>query len=325
MRLLGSVVILPLVLLLVSCKAADPQNTLLGTHGHVAADIAKLSWGVFWAAAVVFVLVEGMLLYILVRYRDRGDRELPVQVHGHTKLEITWTIVPTLLLAGVAVPTLFTLIHIDTIPKDSMTINVTAHQWWWEFQYPDGKFTTADEMHIPVNRNIHLILHSNDVIHGFWVPKLAGKTEVIPNHDNEMWIDATEANTYSAQCTEFCGEEHALMRFEVIAQPQAEFNSWMVGQQAQAADLGHPGAQTFLKGPCVACHAIGGTAAVGNVGPNLTHFASRAWFEEMDNNPDDVAKWLHNPQAVKPGNLMPNYNLSDQDIQSLVGFLEGLK
>lgn len=325
MRALEILGMLAFIALVASCKASDPQNTL-SPHGHTAAVIKGLFMPILWIAIAIFVLVAGLLVYALVRFRDRGGNELPVQVHGNTRMEIGWTVAPTLLLAVISVFTIATLIKINKTPANAMQINVVAHQWWWEFDYPQYHITTADELHIPAGVPIRVNLHSDDVIHAFWVPTLAGKTEVIPNHDNGMVLSAYKPGVYSGQCTEFCGQEHALMRFEVVAQTQSDFNAWVKDNQGAAnLNKSSAGYQAFINGPCVACHTINGTAAQGKVGPNLTHFASRAWFEEMQNNPQDVAKWLHDPQAVKPGNKMPNYHLSSKDIQSLVGFLESLK
>lgn len=322
-RLFAAASVVAFVLVMAGCSSSDPQNTL-APHGPVAGMIKDLYFPVFWIAVGVFVLVEGLLFFILVRFRGGDSRELPVQTHGNTRLEIGWTIVPALLLAGIAVPTIVTLSRVNTTPANAMQVNVIAHQWWWEFDYPDQKIITADELHIPVGVPVHLLLHSDDVIHSFWVPTLAGKEDVIPNHDNTMWLSASDAGTYSAQCAQFCGEQHALMQFRVVAQEQSDFTSWVSDQKSSASSSGQ-GAQVFLNGPCVACHTIAGTAAQGKVGPDLTHFASRSWFEEMDNNPDNLAKWLRDPQGIKHGNDMKIAPLSDQDVQSLVDFLESLK
>ena len=326
-RILLSLGMLALLLLVVSCSGHDPQDTL-APHGHQAAVIKGLFYPIFWIAVAIFFFVVAVLIYSLIRFRDRPGREMPVQIHGSTPLEIGWTLAPTLLLGIISIFTIATLVQINNTPKGAMQVNVIAHQWWWEFDYPEYKITTADQLHIPAGTPVRINLHSDDVVHAFWVPSLAGKTEVIPNHDNGLWLNAYQPGVYSAQCTEFCGEEHALMRFEVVSQSQADFNTWVKQQQTPpppALDQKDAGQQAFMNGPCIACHTIDGTSAQGKIGPNLTHFGSRTWFEEMDNTPENVAKWLHDPQAIKPGNKMPNYHLSDQDIQSLVAFLESLK
>jgi cytochrome c oxidase subunit II len=336
-----------LAALLTSCSGADPQNTL-APRGDVATMTANLFWPVFWIAVGVFVLVEFLLIFVLIRYRARRGRELPVQVHGNTTLELTWTAIPAIMLLGVAIPTIATLVHVDTTPDNAMEINVIGHQWWWEFQYPKQGIVTADELHVPAGVPVHVHLHSNDVIHSFWVPQLVGKQDVIPNHDGGMWFSAYEPGTYFGQCAQFCGEQHALMQFRVVAHTQSDFNSWLSSQQA-APSLGSaakavldgdtsvtdPGATAFVAAGCTGCHTINGTKnAVGKVGPDLTHFASRSWFEEMDQNPENLRRWitdnqrgpdLTGPAHIKSGNDMKIGDLSSQQIDALVTMLENLK
>ncbi len=338
------------ILLASACAGSDAQNTL-SPQGHITAVIAGLFWPVFWIAVGVFVLVEALLIFVLVRFRSRPGGPVPKQIHGNTTLELTWTAIPALMLLGVAIPTVATLVHIDSTPANSMQINVIAHQWWWEFDYPQQdvnvngttvtipqQIVTADEMHIPAGVPIHVSLHSADVIHSFWVPVLAGKQDVIPNHDGGMWFNAYHPGTYDGECAQFCGEQHALMLYRVEADSAGDFSSWVQDQtsaaslssQAHAVLTGSssstdPGAQALINDGCTGCHTIDGTNAKGTVGPNLTHFASRKWFEEMDNNPQDVQKWISGPQQVKPGNDMKIGHLSDQDVSALVALLTNLK
>ncbi|MGH2350349.1 MAG: cytochrome c oxidase subunit II, partial [Chloroflexota bacterium] len=211
-----------------------------------------------------------------------------------------------------------------------------GHQWWWEFQYPELGVTTANELHIPVGVPINLELESADVIHSFWVPHLAGKTDAIPGRVNRLWFLADEPGTYNGQCAEFCGIEHALMRMLVIAESQSEFDAWVRNERSIPAFAATPtaqdslvtrGAQLFANGVCITCHTIRGTAAQGKVGPELTHVGSRQTIaaNTLPNTPEGLERWLRNPQAVKPGNLMPNLNLSDEDIDALVAYLQSLK
>lgn len=328
--------VLPLFLL-AACSGSDPQNTL-SPQGHIAAITAGLFWPIFWIAVGVFVLVEGLLVFAMFRFRARSGRPMPVQIHGNTTLELTWTAIPALMLLGIAIPTIATLVQVNTTPANAMEINVIAHQWWWEFDYPDQHIVTADELHIPAGVPVHVHLHSNDVIHSFWVPVLVGKQDVIPNHDGGMWFSAYQPGTYFGQCAQFCGEQHALMQFRVVAQSQDDFNNWVSNQQADAnlssaaqsvltgdTTQTDAGAQALINNGCTGCHTIAGTNAQGTVGPNLTHFASRAWFEEMDSNPQDIQRWISGPQTVKPGNDMNIGHLSDQDVQALVALLSNLK
>jgi cytochrome c oxidase subunit 2 len=321
-RLLAGFGIMCLLLLAAGCTGHDPQDTL-NPQGHIAAVTKALFYPVFWIAVAVFIFVEGLLLFILVRFRDHRGRQMPVQTHGHTGLELTWTAIPTLMLLGIAIPTIATLVHVDTTPANAMEIKVVAHQWWWEFDYPNDGIVTADELHIPAGVPVHVSLHSNDVIHSFWVPTLAGKQDVIPNHDGGMWFSAYQPGTFDGQCAQFCGEQHALMQFRVVAQSQSDFASWVSSQKATASTTSLP--QSFDTNGCSGCHTIAGTSAAGTIGPNLTHFASRAWFEEMENNPDDVTRWIKDPQGIKHGNDMKIGQLSPQDTQSLLNLLESLK
>jgi cytochrome c oxidase subunit 2 len=338
------------LLLASACSGSDPQNTL-STQGHISAVIAGLFWPVFWLAVAVFVLVESLLIFALIRFRGRPGGAVPKQIHGNTTLELTWTAIPAVMLLGVAIPTVATLVHINSTPANAMQINVIAHQWWWEFDYPQQdvningstvsipkEIVTADELHIPAGVPIHVNLHSDDVIHSFWVPVLVGKQDVIPNHDGGMWFNAYNPGTYYGECAQFCGEQHALMLFRVVAQSQDDFSSWLSGQQAPAnlssqalavltgnTSATDAGAQALINNGCTGCHTIDGTNAKGTVGPNLTHFASRTWFEEMDNNAQNVQKWISGPQVVKPGNDMKIGHLSDQDVSALVALLTNLK
>lgn len=338
-RLRLSLLLLPLTLLLSGCfYATDPQSTLTD-HGVVSSRIRIDYFIPFAIAVVVFIFVEGLIIYVLTRYRTRpNDTELPVQTHGNTRLELTWTIIPALLLAGLAIPTIRDVVWLSQKPNDALPVHVIAHQWFWEIRYPNPtnpgqEVITANEMHIPAGRRIYVTLESQDVIHSFWVPTLAGKTDVIPNHQNHMWMNAKEPGTYSGQCAEFCGDSHALMRFLVVAQPAADFDAWL-------ANLAKPpinptggsaarGQQVFFGNACIGCHAIEGTTAQGRVAPNLTHFGSRSTLgaNRLENTPENVVAWIDDPQQFKPGAKMPSWKgtLSDEDIRSIVDYLESLK
>jgi cytochrome c oxidase subunit 2 len=325
-RLLLGASLVCLLVLAAACSGHDPQDTL-NPQGHIAAVTKALFYPIFWIAVGVFFFIEGLLAYILIRYRERSGRQIPAQIHGNTRLELTWTAIPTLMMIGIAIPTIATLVHVDTTPANAMEIQVIGHQWWWEFDYPKEGVVTADELHIPAGVPVHVSLHSDDVIHSFWVPTLVGKQDVIPNHDGGMWFSAYQPGTYDGQCAQFCGEQHALMQLRVVADSQSDFNAWVASQKANASLSASGGSlpQAFDSDGCSGCHTIAGTTAAGKVGPNLTHFASRTWFEEMDNNADNVHRWITNPQGVKNGSDMKINPLSDQDAQSLLTLLEGLK
>jgi cytochrome c oxidase subunit 2 len=332
-RLVLSVSLVLLALGSAACIGSkNPQDTL-SPRGPAAADAKALFYPAFWIAVVVFVLVEGLLVFFVLRYRHRpGQDRLPKQVHGNTRAEIGWTIAPTLLLGILAIPTVATVYHLNPANhKDNNPLNVTVigHQWWWEFDYTDLGVITANELHIPANRSILLTMNSVDVIHAFYVPELAGQIDVVPGHNNKMFLQADTPGTYLGQCTQFCGASHAFMRFRVMADPPGDFDAWVTNQKAgPVAPTGdtQAGAQAFANGACIGCHTIQGVSQ-GKVGPNLTHFGSRTTLAggTLDNTAADVQKWIHDPQAVKPSAKMPNLHLSDQDIANLVAYLESLK
>lgn len=320
-----------LLALLAGCSRDAPYN-FLHPEGPVARKADGLWDLTFGIATVIFFLVEGALLFIIVRYRyKRKTAELPKQTHGNTKLEVLWTLIPVLLLSGVAVPTVKGIVDMGTKPKDSLEIRVIGHQWWWEFQYGDSGVVTANELHIPVGTPVYLTLESVDVIHSFWIPKLAGKQDAIPGRINHMNILADRAGTYLGQCVEYCGLSHANMRVTLFAESQEDFDDWISGQQTEASSpidaLAIEGEKLFLEGACAGCHAIKGTDAQGNLGPNLTHMASRTKFAGaiFDTNASNLAMWLKDPPGVKPGSKMPNLQLRDEEIEALVAYLQSLK
>jgi cytochrome c oxidase subunit 2 len=317
------------VLVSTACVGSPNPEDTLSPHGQVARDQQQLLIVALWIAGAVFFLVEGALVYAVIRFRHRrGEPGLPRQIHGNTRIEIAWTIAPTLLLAGLTIPTVATIYRLEpkTTPT-SMQVRVVGHQWWWEFQYTDQGVVTANELHIPLHTRVNLTLNSADVIHAFFVPELAGQLDVVPGHNNQMWIESDRPGTYLGQCTQFCGTSHAYMRFRVMVDP--DFDAWLANQKAPPVaptDATAAGAKAFAGGACIGCHAITGVSQ-GAVGPNLTHFASRTTLagSTLDNTPENVAKWLRNPADVKPEAKMPNYHLSDEDINNLVTYLESLK
>jgi cytochrome c oxidase subunit II len=273
---------------------------------------------------------------------------VPKQVHGNKRLEIGWTILPAVLLAGIAFPTVGTLISLSHKPAGNiLELNVTAHQFWWEVNYPSLHVKSASEIHVPVNTPVYVSLRSIDVIHSFWIPRLAGKQDVVPNQVNHLTFEADRAGMYRAQCAEFCGLSHANMRFQVVAESQADFEAW-VQQQQQPAAKAAPGSleaqgqdifehgvwngvlftgETIPVHGCTQCHTVEGIPGGAKVGPNLTHFAGRAAFAGaiFPNNASRLALWLRDPEAVKPGVDMPNMGLSEQEIDALVAYLGSLK
>lgn len=339
LRLLRTVTLAAPVLALASaCRVAGPLSTLTD-RGEVSKRINDLFFPVFWVAVAIFVVVEGLLLFAVLRFRQRPGREaLPQQVHGNTRLEVGWTILPSLILAVIAIPTISTIVDLSRKPDNPLEVRVIAHQWWWEFQYrdpsaPNKQVYVANEMHIPVGRKIYATVESVDVIHSFWIPNLAGKMDAIPGKQNHIWFSVKQPGVYQGQCAQFCGDSHALMRFVVIAQPESEFNQWLQGQAQQArtptGGSAARGFEVFMGNACIACHAIEGTNAQGRIAPNLTHFGSRLTLgaNRLENTPENVVRWIKNPQAVKPGAKMPAWQgvLSEDDIKAIADYLESLK
>ncbi|MGA9595506.1 MAG: cytochrome c oxidase subunit II [Acidimicrobiia bacterium] len=339
-RLLGLVA--SLGLLLAACSGSGPQ-TALNPAGPVARTIDNLWEMVFVLAVIVFVLVEGALLFTIYRWRARKDDDTePVQVHGNTRLEIVWTIIPVVVLAFVAVPMVKGVFDVRAVAQgsDVLQVQVTGHQWWWEFEYVDladasGRtIDTANELVIPEDTKVNLTMTSADVIHSFWVPTLNGKRDVVPNRITNLTLIADDPTPpdqpHPGQCAEFCGLAHADMRFKVHVRTKADFDAW-VQEQLQPAQTPTDGAAaaglTAFSSTCVACHdaTVAGDSGIQDIGPvrtievdgvtfrsslapNLTHFASRATFagSVFENTTDHLAQWLANPSALKP--MRPDLN-----------------
>lgn len=293
--------------------------------------------------AGVFLIVAVWLIVNIVKFRARDDGPRPRQNYGIAKLEIAWTIAPALLLVVIFGATIMTVGYADPpifAPSASAAtlqqaatpdIIVIGHQWFWEIRYPSVGVYTANELHLPVGKRMRVELLSADVIHSLWIPQLNGKRDLIPGQVNYMWLEADKPGVYDGQCAEFCGDAHAWMRIQAIAQPPAQFNAWLqhLGQSAAIPTSGDAalGYQFFMNGSCRNCHAIAGTPAGADVGPNLTHFASRSIIAGgvLTNTPAHLKQWLTNPQRVKPGNHMPDFGFDQQQVDILTAYLETLK
>lgn len=318
-----------LAAVMAACTNENPYNSLRPA-GPVAEKQDGLFVLVFWIAVVVFILVEGALLYALFRYRRRSASDTPTQLHGNTRLEVIWTIIPALILAGIAVPTVGTIFDLAEAPPDSMRIEVTGHQFWWEISYPDLGVVTANEAHIPTGEQVVFELTSDDVIHSWWVPRLAGKMDLVPGRTNEMNLAAEEPGTYRGQCAEFCGLGHAQMRFRVIAHEPADFDAWVEQQRAEAAAIPPAEIEQIVTGTCMSCHQIAGLESPvtpQQPAPDLTHFGDRQTIAAgmLPNTPEELARWLRDPPAVKPGSKMPDYDLTEPQIEAMVEYLESLE
>ncbi|MBN4064513.1 cytochrome c oxidase subunit II [Dehalococcoides mccartyi] len=329
------------IVLLAACTPENNQSTF-GTAGPIAKAQADLFNFIFWIAAVVFILVEGAIIYIALRYRRRSDSDkLPFQTHGNDKLEITWTILPIFILIAIAIPTLNDIwAQQNGVPQDMgevLNVEAVGHQWWFEFKYPDQEVVTANELHIPIDRPVAFKLTSQDVIHSFWVPKIAGKVDMVPINDNYMWMIGDEVGTYYGQCAEFCGIAHAHMRFRVVVDTEEDFQAWIDGMHtaSDAPIAGSPeeSGKNLFAGNCSSCHTTDSTAPgsyareissqqarwngwisdIENSGivsaPNLTHFGQRTTIGAglKDLNQDTLEQWITDPSSIKIGTRMQKH------------------
>ena len=289
--------------------------------------IGTLSLIVGVIALLIFIGVEGALVYAVWRYRaSRHVAGEAATFEQNRRLEIAWTAAPALILAVVFVLTLGAMAEINGAGvAPAMRITATGHQWWWEFSYSGVK--TANELHIPIDTPVELEVTSVDVIHSFWVPELGPKMDLLPGKTNRLRLFVHRAGSYDGQCAEFCGVEHAWMRIRVVAETQTEFDHWLSGQGLPTPAQGNAGERVFLSSICVSCHTIRGTAAVGTAGPDLTHVGARAMIGAgaLANDTARMRAWLADPQRYKPGSLMPRVPLSDADLDALAAYLVSLK
>jgi cytochrome c oxidase subunit 2 len=312
------------VALLAGCGGNNNKQNTLHPAGPAAHTIINLFSPFFWVAVVIGAAVVSATFYVAIRFREKpGEPRNPVQVHGNPVLEVSWTIVPFLILAVMAVPTVATIFNLAKVPKgpDVVHVQVDARQWFWEYEYTDSAngFITANEMHIPVGRPVVLTLTSNNVIHSFWVPELAGKKDVVPGHPNTLTIEASRPGTFLGQCAEYCGISHANMRLRVIAQTAPDYAKWIASQKAQLAKSTQTEFATLAqKWGCQSCHAVTNLTAGKpiSIGPNLTHVGDREAFagDIYQMTLSNLTKWIHNAPSRKPhGDLvgwMPDFEAS---------------
>ncbi len=279
---------------------------------------------------VIFGIVTALITYSLVRFRARGQDE-PRQITGSRVIEVVWTLIPFLLLVFMFYLTASAMNKLEAPSDRPPDLTVIGHQWWWEVRYLKSGVVTANEIHIPVGQKWLVQLGSADVIHDFWAPRLSRKMDMVPGHTNHIWLAADQPGIYLGACAEYCGAQHAWMRFTVIAQPVAEFNSWQQQQSKPAAQPASPSAQRGLdllrQKTCLNCHALGPGTTAPQAGPDLGHVASRQTLAAglLQNTPGNLARWLKDPQSVKPGTLMPKVQLSRGEVEDLVNYLVTLK
>jgi cytochrome c oxidase subunit 2 len=318
--------------------AQDRTPTMLAPVSTPAHQIFDLSIFVVAITGGIFLVVGGLLAIALFRFRARKTDPAgePAQIYGSTQIELAWTVIPILIVVILFLTTARIIFAIQDAPKPKTALDVTVigHQFWWEFRYPKYGIVTANELHIPVSSGsapeaTFLKLTSADVDHSFWVPQLAGKTDLIPNRVNSMWMDPQKPGLYLGQCAQFCGSQHALMLLRVYVDTPDQFAAWIKNQQqaAQQDPAVAAGRRVFETQACMNCHTISGTAATGKFGPDLTHLMSRATLASgaMDNTPANLHQWLKSPDSFKRGALMPAMQLSDEQLDEVTAYLDTLK
>jgi cytochrome c oxidase subunit II len=288
--------------------------------------------------AAIFVVVAGLIVFTIARFRRRPEddsRLEPPQVYGSNQIEAAWTVIPILIvfvLIGVSARVIASVQNASP-PPSTLKVTLIGHQWWWEVMYPDYGIVTANEIHVPATPDgktpTYLRLESMDVAHSFWVPQLSGKTDLIPNRINYMWIDPREPGIYVGNCAEYCGTQHANMFLRVIAQTPNAFHSWATAQQKPANQDPQPSTAKSAFGTlaCVNCHAIRGTPAIGRFGPDLTHLMSRQTLAAgvLANTAQNLRSWINGPQHAKPGCFMPSMKLTAEQLDQIVSYLQSLK
>ena len=307
--------------------ASTPADTIFG-----------LSLFVLAVTATIFVVVFSLLAYAVLKFRKRPDddgRE-PPQVYGSNQVELAWTVIPVLVVLALFMTTGRVIASIQRAvpPRNTIEVIVTGHQFWWEYRYPALHVVTANELHIPVSDPAHptptfITLLSADTDHSFWVPRLNGKTDLIPNRINHMWIDPRETGIYLGQCAQYCGAEHAKMLLRVYVQSREEFDRWIQEQSkpSQVSDAASEGRHIFETTACINCHTIAGTMADGRFGPDLSHLMSRDTIAAgtVLNTPENLRGWIQNPNSIKPGCRMPAMDLNDRELDAVTAYLTTLR
>jgi cytochrome c oxidase subunit 2 len=316
-------------LALVSCGSAEESLAPITVEGRRIATTFSIALA---ASLVVLLLVLGALAYVLTRFRASRPGEPSARL-GHRTLEYAWTGGALLLIFGLFGYAMWTYASVEAgAPGQARVVEVVGHQWWWEYRYPDLNLVTANELYLPVGQPVELRLGSADVVHSFWVPRLGWKRDAIPGKTTVIRVTVAQAGTYDGACAEYCGAQHAWMRPRLVALPADRFDLWAQGQvalgPAPADDRTRRGFAIFFANTCVNCHAVRGTNANATVGPDLTHVGGRGTLGGgvLDNSADALRRWVADPQAIKPGVLMPAFpNLRDDELADLVAYLQSLK
>ena len=331
-------VAVPAALQWVATNGPQATPSMAAPASTPAHEIQTLAWFTLSITGGIFFVVGGLLTYAVIKYRARASDapSEPPQIYGSTQIELAWTVIPVLIVIVLFLTTARLIFAIQDAPEphSALDVTVTGHQFWWEFRYPKLGIVTANELHVPLSSTQNpqptfLSLLSADVDHSFWVPQLAGKTDLIPNHPNSTWIDPLRPGMYVGQCAQFCGAQHALMLLRVYVDPPDQFSAWVRNQQQAAVDSpsAQAGRRVFETESCISCHTIRGTVATGRFGPDLTHLMSRQTLAAgaMPNTVENLKAWIRDPSQFKNGCLMPAMQLSDQQIDQLTDYLSTLR
>jgi cytochrome c oxidase subunit 2 len=312
-------------------------NIFSPASGH-AKTLFDLSMFVLGVTGAIFLVVVGLLVWALLKFRrtESNAATEPAQVYGSNQIELAWTVVPVLIVLVLFLTSARVIHVVQDAPKPASALDVTVigHQFWWEFRYPGLGIVTANELHIPVSdparpRPTFLKLLSADTDHSFWIPELGGKTDLIPNRVNAMWLDPWRTGVYLGQCAQYCGTQHGKMLLRVFVDSAADFDAWVEAQRRPAArdERAATGRRIFETTSCINCHAVRGTPANGRFGPDLTHLMSRDTIASgaAANTEKSLRLWIEEPDAIKPGSLMPAMKLADADLDALVGYMRSLR
>jgi len=321
-------------------QMSSGSTSVFAPAGTPAHSVFSLSMLVLSITSGIFLVVGGLLLYALLRYRHRPNdvnaAQEPAQIYGSNQIELSWTVIPILIVVMLFLATARVILATEDAPKPASALDVTVigHQFWWEYRYPKLGIVTANELHIPVSDPKHptptyLTMSSADTDHSFWVPRLAGKTDLIPNQVTTMWIDPNDPGLYLGQCAQYCGVQHAKMLIRIYANSPADFAAWVAHQQKPAIEdpSAAEGREIFQHNACISCHTVAGTVATGRFGPDLTHIASRDTIASgsVPNTAANLRAFVDNPASLKPGALMPPMHLNNHDLDAVTAYLMSLK
>jgi cytochrome c oxidase subunit 2 len=335
--LMAAFVLIPLAVFGVGNNDTSLSTSIFAPESTPAHSIMRLSMFVLAITGTIFVVVFSLIVYAVLRFGSRRDDGMePAQIYGGNSVEMAWTVVPIIVVVVLTLTTARIIHEIQDAPKPpaALDVQVIGHQFWWEFRYPKFGIVTANELHVPVSLGAHptptfLDLRSADVVHSFWVPRLAGKTELVPNKINTMWIEPERTGLFLGQCAKYCGTQHSWMLLRVYVDSPEDFARWVQEQKAAAADepAVAAGRSVFERTACINCHSLNGTVGTGRFGPDLTHLMSRDTLGcgVLMNTPENLRAWIQAPNQFKPGVLMPAMNLNEQELDQLVAYLVTLK